>query len=129
MSRILLAAALVLGATSFVSDAHAGDRREVVKAADTDNNVRLDGKEAKTLKKEHPKMYDNLMSFCEAASEHPKKNGVDLPENPTKDQLECKKKHISKPFLLAWIAEQEATEAPAQQAPVDDGRSPSGGRE
>jgi hypothetical protein len=98
---LLLALALGLG---LASTAEAGTtREEAVKNADTDNNGRLDGKEAKYLKKNHPKMYANLMGFCEDAKEHPKKNGVDLPAEPTKKQKQCKKKHIAKPFLRAWV--------------------------
>ena len=98
---LLLALALGLGVAS---TAEAGvTREEAVKTADTDNNGRLDGKEAKTLKKAHPKMYANLMGFCDVAKDAPKKNGVDLPAEPTKKQKHCKKKHVSKPFLRAWI--------------------------
>jgi hypothetical protein len=114
MKRILVAALLT---GSIVSTAYAGEtRREAVAAADADNNHRLDGKEMKSLKTNHPKMYDNLVGFCEDAAEHPKKNGVDLPENAEKDQTQCKKKHVAKPFIVAWLAQVEAEEA---SAPVD----------
>lgn len=112
MNRI----AFVLVATLFASQALAGEpetkRDVVVEKHDIDGNKRLDGKEMKNFKKANPKMYESLMAFCEVATEHPKKNGVDLPADPTKQQLQCKKKHVSRLFLNAWTAEGKPLEQP-----------------
>jgi hypothetical protein len=128
--RTLLAAAALSAFAFHAVDASAGvTRREAVHEADADSNGRIDKKEAKTLKKVHPEMYDNLLGFCEAAVEHPKQNGVDMPDNPSKDQMECKKKHFAKPYLMAWIAQTEQVEAPPAPEPPHDNLSPSGGNQ
>jgi hypothetical protein len=125
MYRVLFATALIAG---FASPALAGDtRREAVKAADADDNFRLDGKEAKTLKKDHAEMYDNLLAFCETSVDAPKKNGVELPDGATDDQKECEKKHVAKPFLMAWIAQTETPVAEPAPAPAPEPSTPSGG--
>ena len=123
----LVAISLVFAlGTSFAAEA--GDsREEAVDKADMDNNGRLDGKEAKTLKKNNPIMYDNLQSFCDRAKDAPKKNGVDLPADPTKKQEQCKKKHIAKPFLKAWIEQKQDAQDDRKQDDDEDRPSPGDG--
>jgi hypothetical protein len=129
--RLLLAAALLFATVGVLhSETAAADtRREAVKAADEDNNMRLDHGEMKNLKKSNPKMYDNLRAFCDVAKDHPKQHGVDLPADPGKKQDDCKKCKVAKPFVMAWI-EQTEDNQPQQQPEQhhdNDGRSPSGG--
>lgn len=103
--NLLAATALfgVIGGMAVADDAFAKTKRhEVINEADFDNDKRLDGKEMKHIKKNNPKMYDSLVAFCEEAKDHPKKMGVDLPADPSKKQKQCKKKHVAKPFLMAW---------------------------
>jgi hypothetical protein len=104
----LVAAFLSFGALS--AEAALGEepktkRDEAVAAVDENRDQRLDKKEMKNLKKGHPLMYDSLRDFCEDAVDHPKRNGVELPPNPSKDDLQCKKKHVAAAYLTAWAAE------------------------
>jgi hypothetical protein len=104
MAKGLVSAAVVIGlALAPVAFAAGMTREAAVKAADLNGDTRLDGKEMKRLKKEHPKMHANLMSFCESAKVDAKAAGVELPKDPLKQQLHCKKKHVARPFLKAWV--------------------------
>jgi hypothetical protein len=104
-ARIAFVLACALIAAPAMADEPETKRDVIVEKHDADSNKRLDGKEMKNFKKQNPKMYESLMTFCEAANEHPKKMGVDLPADPSKEQLQCKKKHVSRLFLNAWTAE------------------------
>lgn len=116
-TRVAFVLVCSLLARSAMADEPETKRDVIVAKHDADDNKRLDGKEMKNFKKQNPKMYDSLMTFCEAAKEHPKKMGVDLPAEPTKKQLQCKKKHVSRLYLNAWTAEG----APLQPESVDTG--------
>lgn len=104
-TRVAFVLVCSLLARSAMADEPETKRDVIVAKHDADDNKRLDGKEMKNFKKANPKMYDSLLTFCEAANEHPKKMGVDLPADPSKEQLQCKKKHVSRLFLNAWTAE------------------------
>lgn len=101
--------ASILAFSTFASGRAFGDepetrRDQVVHAVDADGDSRLDGHEMKTLKKSYPRLYENLREFCDAAKEHPKANGVDLPLDPSRKQKQCKKRHVAAPYLTAWAA-------------------------
>ncbi len=101
-----IASTLILGSLAAGELALAKEhvsRAEAVKAADFNDDTRLDKKEVKALKEKHPRMHENLMDFCKAAKKDPQSMGVKLPPDPKRQQLHCKKKHIARPFLNAWI--------------------------
>lgn len=104
-TRVAFVLAFTLLANQAMADEPETKRDVIVAKHDADGNKRLDGKEMKNFKNGNPKLYDSLLTFCEAANEHPKKMGVDLPADPDKKQLQCKKKHVSRLFLNAWTAE------------------------
>lgn len=95
-------------------------KRDVVVAShDLDGNKRLEKKELKAMKKEHPAMYENLIGWCPDAKEHPKMNGVEMPENPTDDNQDCGKKAVSRIYLNAWTLGGKPVEvAPVEAIPV-----------
>ena len=95
-TRVAFILAFTLIANQAMADEPETKRDVIVAKHDADGNKRLDGKEMKNFKSGNPKMYDSLLTFCEAANEHPKKMGVDLPADPDKKQLQCKKKHVSR---------------------------------
>lgn len=115
---ILIVAATLLSPLAYADKEPETKRDVVVEKHDANGDKRLDGKEMKTFKKENPKMYAALVEFCGVAKDAPKKNGVELPKDPTKKQLQCKKKHVSRLFLHAWTADGK---------PLDGGPGPGDG--
>ena len=105
INRVAFALVFTLMANQAMADEPETKRDVIVEKHDADGNKRLDGKEMKNFKKGNPRLYESLLTFCEAANEHPKKMGVDLPAEPDKKQLQCKKKHVSRLFLNAWTAD------------------------
>ncbi len=101
-----IASTIILGSLTAGNIAFAKEhvsRAEAVKAADFNNDTRLDKKEVKYLKTNHPRMHQNLMEFCKVAKKDPESKGVKLPPDPKRQQLHCKKKRIARAYLNAWI--------------------------
>lgn len=112
--RIALVAMLTLGATDAFAktigpaapdkeEITEDRRREAIQKYNTNDDYRLKGKELKNFKNERPRMYDNLVAFCEGAKEHPKKNGVVLPNDKKEAKKhKCTKSNIGKAYFSAW---------------------------
>ncbi len=89
----------------FVSAAaHAEETKRdgIVAEFDANGDKRLKGKEMRAFRDDRPKLYADLLAFCEVAKEDPKAHGVKLPAKPKGKDKKCKKSHVSKYFLNAW---------------------------
>jgi hypothetical protein len=88
-------------------------RKEAIQTYNTNGDDRLKGKEIKMLKRERPRMFDNLMAFCEDALEHPVKNGVIVPADKKEaKRMKCKKSNVGKIYFNAWA---RGGETPAEE--------------
>lgn len=106
MKKLVVRAWVAIGLSSVVaiSSADAETRQQAIENHDYNADTRLDGKEMKDFKKDHPKMFDSLMAFCDDSKDDPRAMGVKLPDDPVRQQLHCKKKHVARGFLIAWSA-------------------------
>lgn len=78
-------------------------RKEAVQTYNSDGDDRWKGKEMRTFKRERPRMFDNLMDFCEQALEHPVKNGVVVPTDKHEaKRMKCKKSNVGRIYFNAW---------------------------
>jgi hypothetical protein len=78
-------------------------RKEAIQAYNTNGDDRLKGKEIRTFKRERPRMFDNLMEFCDKAVEHPVKNGVVVPTDKHEaKRMKCKKSNVGRTYYNAW---------------------------
>jgi hypothetical protein len=78
-------------------------RKEVIETYNANGDDRMKGHEMHLFKRERPRMFDNLMSFCDAALEHPVKNGVILPtDKHDAKRMKCKKSNVGRVYFNAW---------------------------
>ena len=108
-----ISSTLILGSLAASELALAKDgvtRAEAVKAFDFNEDTRLDKAEVKAFKAKHPRMHENLMGFCKVAKKDPQSMGVKLPPASKRQQRHCKKRHIARSFLIAWMEQDPKTD-------------------